>query len=244
MLLDAHSLGYSDGPSGAYVAGSCNVSASPKQMQPKTRLTSAPVAELVAEGEAEIGIQQIVAILPIAGAELVGPLPSQLQNIIVYAADLSAQAGNAEGARAFVAFMATAEIDKRHPRARHGAGLTGLIDQIHERAMTAAGIQPDAGPTRLCRAKSSRFASRTDLLKSDVSHGHVHFNLPVPPYFSRNTLHYGPGLSGRTGAHFATAWQLGGSDSADVLAPSHVSRPIVLTSRCSADTYAALFGRR
>lgn len=25
-----------------------------------------------------------------------------------------------------------------------------------------------------------------------VSHGHVHFDLPVPPYLSRNTLHYGP----------------------------------------------------
>ena len=33
--------------------------------------------------------------------------------------------------------------------------------------------------------------SRSDLLKSDVSHGYVHFDLPVPPYFSRNTLHYG-----------------------------------------------------
>lgn len=35
-------------------------------------------------------------------------------------------------------------------------------------------------------------ASRADLLKSDVSHGYVHFDLPAPPYFSRNTLHYGP----------------------------------------------------
>lgn len=35
-------------------------------------------------------------------------------------------------------------------------------------------------------------ASRTDLLRSDVSHGHAHFDMQVPPYFSRNTLHYGP----------------------------------------------------
>ncbi|MGO9135942.1 MAG: CocE/NonD family hydrolase [Methylovirgula sp.] len=34
-------------------------------------------------------------------------------------------------------------------------------------------------------------ASRTDLLKSDVGHGFVHFNMLVPPYFSRNRLHYG-----------------------------------------------------
>ena len=35
-------------------------------------------------------------------------------------------------------------------------------------------------------------ASRVDLLKSDVAHGYVHFDVPAPPYFSRNTVHYGP----------------------------------------------------
>jgi predicted acyl esterase len=49
-------------------------------------------------------------------------------------------------------------------------------------------------PVRLRPGDRLRFdvASRTDLLKSDVSHGYVQFEMPVPPYFSRNTLHYGP----------------------------------------------------
>jgi uncharacterized protein len=34
-------------------------------------------------------------------------------------------------------------------------------------------------------------ASRTDLLLSDQSHGRAQFQMQVPPYFSRNTLHYG-----------------------------------------------------
>jgi len=34
--------------------------------------------------------------------------------------------------------------------------------------------------------------SRTDLLRSDASHGHAQFDMHVPPYFSRNTLHHGP----------------------------------------------------
>ncbi|MBL8875192.1 MAG: CocE/NonD family hydrolase [Phycisphaerae bacterium] len=34
-------------------------------------------------------------------------------------------------------------------------------------------------------------ASRTDLLRSDVSHGHAQFDMQVPPYYARNTLHYG-----------------------------------------------------
>ncbi len=35
-------------------------------------------------------------------------------------------------------------------------------------------------------------ASRTDLLRSDVGHGHAQFDMQVPPYYARNTLHYGP----------------------------------------------------
>lgn len=35
-------------------------------------------------------------------------------------------------------------------------------------------------------------ASRISLLRSDASHGYVQFNIPGPPYFSRNTMHFGP----------------------------------------------------
>jgi uncharacterized protein len=34
-------------------------------------------------------------------------------------------------------------------------------------------------------------ASRTDLLRSDLSHGYEHFEMMVPPYFSRNSVHFG-----------------------------------------------------
>ncbi len=71
----------------------------------KVKLTSGPVAELVARGEAELGMQQIVAILPVAGAELVGPLPAELQNVIIYAAGVSSRAGDTAAAQAFLAFM-------------------------------------------------------------------------------------------------------------------------------------------
>jgi uncharacterized protein len=33
--------------------------------------------------------------------------------------------------------------------------------------------------------------SRTDLLRSDVAHGYEQFDMVVPPYFSRNTIHHG-----------------------------------------------------
>jgi molybdate transport system substrate-binding protein len=111
-LLQARSIAYSDGPSGAYTAVLLEKLGIAEQMRPKTKLTSGPVAELVARGEANIGIQQIVAILPVKGAELVGPLPSELQNVIVYAAGLASGAQNSASARAFIAFMATDETKR------------------------------------------------------------------------------------------------------------------------------------
>jgi molybdate transport system substrate-binding protein len=108
-LRQAKTIGYSDGPSGAYIAELLVRLGIADETKPKTRLTSRPVAEIVAEGEAEIGMQQIVAILPVQGAELVGPLPSELQNIIVYAAGLAANAAQSAAARSFIAFMAMPE---------------------------------------------------------------------------------------------------------------------------------------
>jgi molybdate transport system substrate-binding protein len=109
-LLAARTVGYSDGPSGAYVTDLLQRLGIAQEMKPKIRLTSGPVAELVAKGEAEIGLQQIVAILPVKGADFVGPLPSELQNIIVYAAGLSSRTTNKQAARQFIAFMATPQV--------------------------------------------------------------------------------------------------------------------------------------
>jgi molybdate transport system substrate-binding protein len=108
-LLAARSIGYSDGPSGAYVAGLLWRLGIAEEVRPKTKLTSGPVAELVANGDAEVGMQQIIAILPVKGADLVGPLPAELQNVIVYAAGMAAAAANPDAAAAFIGFLAAPE---------------------------------------------------------------------------------------------------------------------------------------
>ncbi len=104
-LRDARSIAYSDGPSGAYIGALLQRLGRAEEMKPKTKLTGRPVAELLAEGEAEVGMQQIVAILPVKGVELVGPLPSELQNVIVYAAGISAAAQKPGTARSFIEFL-------------------------------------------------------------------------------------------------------------------------------------------
>lgn len=106
-LIEARSIAYSDGPSGAYVGGLLERLGIAEAVESKTLLTSRPVAELVASGDAELGLQQIVAILPVEGAELVGPLPSELQNTIIYAAGISSSTRQRAACVSLVAFMAT-----------------------------------------------------------------------------------------------------------------------------------------
>jgi uncharacterized protein len=49
-------------------------------------------------------------------------------------------------------------------------------------------------PVRLRSGERLRLeiGSRTDLLRSSLSKGYEQFDMIVPPYFSRNTIHYGP----------------------------------------------------
>jgi molybdate transport system substrate-binding protein len=66
-----------------------------------------PVGEVVARGEAEIGIQQISELLPVAGIEIVGSLPPELQKITIFSAGLLAAAQEPEAAKALAHFIAT-----------------------------------------------------------------------------------------------------------------------------------------
>ena len=61
-------------------------------IKPKLTLRAAIAGgvNLVAEGKAEIGLFNISEILPVAGVTLVGPLPADLQNYIVFTAVIPA----------------------------------------------------------------------------------------------------------------------------------------------------------
>ena len=65
-----------------------------------------PVGEVVARGEAEIGVQQISELLPVAGIEIVGPLPPSLQKITTFSAGVLAAAKEPDVAPALVKFVA------------------------------------------------------------------------------------------------------------------------------------------
>ena len=62
-------------------------------------------SDLVARGDAEIGVQQISELLPVPGIEIVGPLPPALQKLTVFSAGLFVGANEPQVAKALVKLL-------------------------------------------------------------------------------------------------------------------------------------------
>jgi molybdate transport system substrate-binding protein len=107
-MLAATSIAYSRaGASGLYMAKLMERLGIADAVKAKTKLVDGvPVAEVVAKGEAEIGMQQINVILPIGGIDYVGPLPRDLQDYVVFAAAVLTASKQPEAATAMIRFMA------------------------------------------------------------------------------------------------------------------------------------------
>ena len=64
------------------------------------------IAELVARGEGELAVQQVPELVPVKGADFVGPWPDSLQVYTDFAAGVSATSQQREAAQAFIAALA------------------------------------------------------------------------------------------------------------------------------------------
>jgi molybdate transport system substrate-binding protein len=108
-LLAAKSVAHSrSGMSGIYFPTVLARLGIADEMKPKivTPEAGTPVGEIVASGEAEIGIQQFSELIPVAGIEIVGPLPPSLQKITTFSAGVLAAAAEPEAAKALLQFVA------------------------------------------------------------------------------------------------------------------------------------------
>jgi molybdate transport system substrate-binding protein len=110
-LLAAKSVAYTiEGASGIYFAAVLARLGIAAEVKAKAKLlTSGATAELAARGEAELAVQQISEILPVAGAELVGPLPPELQLQTVFAVGIGSQAKMPDAAAALARFLTSPE---------------------------------------------------------------------------------------------------------------------------------------
>jgi molybdate transport system substrate-binding protein len=64
---------------------------------------------LVAEGKAEIGVNQLQVLMPVAGIDVVGPLPGDLQATTIFTAAIMTGARNTAAAKSLVDFLRTPE---------------------------------------------------------------------------------------------------------------------------------------
>jgi molybdate transport system substrate-binding protein len=115
-LIAAKSVAYIDpasgGSSGIYLTGLFDKLGIAAEIKPKAKLKQGGyVADLIASGEAEIGLHQISEILPVKGVKLVGPLPAEIQNYTVYAGAVGKDAKQPDGANAMLKLLSGAAAD-------------------------------------------------------------------------------------------------------------------------------------
>jgi molybdate transport system substrate-binding protein len=113
-LLAAKSISYSDpakgGLSGVVAGKAIERLGIAEQMKAKTTLVpGAQSPELVAKGEVELGIAQASEIVPVAGTQLVGPLPGELGSLTLFTGGVGAGSASADAAKALIGFLTSAE---------------------------------------------------------------------------------------------------------------------------------------
>jgi molybdate transport system substrate-binding protein len=125
VLLDAKSIAYSDSASGVYIStemfkalGIADQVAGKAKMIPGT-----PVGEVVARGEAELGLQQISELLPVPGLTLVGPIPPAVQKVTVFAAGVTVKSVVQAIARQLVTYLSSEAAAKTIRR----SGLDSIV---------------------------------------------------------------------------------------------------------------------
>jgi molybdate transport system substrate-binding protein len=108
-MLAAKSVGISKGPSGVYLMSIMARLGIADQVKAKSVMPELGkrVGDVIARGEAEIGVQQITELLPIAGIDFLGPLPNELQTKIGYATARPLTGKQPEAAAALVKFMSS-----------------------------------------------------------------------------------------------------------------------------------------
>jgi len=113
-LLAAKSISYGDpadgGTSGVHFAKVLDQLGIAKEMKPKTIFATAGELEaLFANGQVEIAVNQFQSLFQVAGIDIVGPLPGDLQRTTFMSAAIMGGTKHSEASRALVDFLRTRE---------------------------------------------------------------------------------------------------------------------------------------
>ena len=107
-LLDASSVSFSGGSSGAYFLSLLDRMGIAEPMKPKLRQgVMGGAVTPVARGEIELVVIGLPPVIGIEGVEWIGWIPAELQSWVVFTAGLSSAAKEPEAGRALLSFLTT-----------------------------------------------------------------------------------------------------------------------------------------
>jgi molybdate transport system substrate-binding protein len=110
-LLAARSVAYSKiGASGIYFAELIQRLGIAAEINAKAIVTAGFTAESLMTGEADLAVQQISELKQVAGIEVVGPIPHELQTAAVFTAGRMASSEKAAQADALLKYLASPEV--------------------------------------------------------------------------------------------------------------------------------------
>jgi molybdate transport system substrate-binding protein len=72
-------------------------------------IPATPVGEIVAQGGAEIGFQQISELMPVKGIDIVGQLPAEVQKITIFSAGISTTSKEPDAAKSLIEYLSSAQ---------------------------------------------------------------------------------------------------------------------------------------
>jgi molybdate transport system substrate-binding protein len=110
-LLAAKSIAYSDSTSGVYLSTELfqRLGIADEIRSKCIKIDTGMVGTVVARGDAEIGFQQMSELLPIAGIDIVGPIPPEGQKITVYSGGVVVNSKQQAIAKQFLRFLSSPE---------------------------------------------------------------------------------------------------------------------------------------
>jgi molybdate transport system substrate-binding protein len=111
-LLHAKSIAYSDSASGVYIERELFKRLGIEdQVKAKAKMIpKIPVASVVANGDYEVGFQQVSELLPVKGAAFVGKIPESMQSVTRFAAGIPVGAQHPNEAKALLDYLASPEV--------------------------------------------------------------------------------------------------------------------------------------
>ncbi|MEO7760479.1 MAG: substrate-binding domain-containing protein, partial [Casimicrobiaceae bacterium] len=112
-VRNARTIGYSTGPSGVQLAKLFERWRIGDEI--RDRIVHAkpgvPVGSLVANGDVELGFQQLSEVLHVEGIEILGALPAAVQIVTIFSAGLCETAPDPGAVRALLDFLVSAKAD-------------------------------------------------------------------------------------------------------------------------------------